>query len=77
VAKSGFGFSFDLGAAQMGDATITITKQQCTTNAPGGCPSSFSSDVQTEKQKVEDDIGGFLKWHPILSLGLHIGFGAK
>jgi hypothetical protein len=77
VAKTGFGFSLDLGAAQMGDAHIAITSKSCTTTAPGGCPSSFNNDVETERQKVEDDIGGFLKWHPILSIGLHIGFGGK
>ncbi len=73
--KSGLGISIDLGAASMGDGTITVTQKNCTTNAPGGCPTSFNSDVEAERQKVQDDIGGFLKLHPILSLSLHYGFG--
>lgn len=73
TSKKGFGITLDLGAAQMGDGTLNITQKSCTSTAPGGCPSSFNSDVETERQKVQNDIGTFLKWHPILSLGLHVG----
>jgi hypothetical protein len=73
----GVGISFDIGAASMGDGTINITTKNCTTTAPGGCPSSFNADVETERQRVQDDIGGFLKLHPILQLAFHIGFGGK
>lgn len=75
TSKSGLGISFDLGVASMGEGTINVTQKSCTTTAPGGCPSSFNTDVNTEVQKVQDDIGGFLKLHPILSLSLHFGFG--
>lgn len=73
TSKKGFGLTLDLGAAQMGEGKLTITQKSCTTNAPGGCPASFNNDVETERQKVQNDIGGFLKWHPIISIGLHIG----
>ena len=84
VANKGIGLFFDIGAAQMGDANIEFTnKSTCTvTSGPGAgqpCPSqngkTFQQSANDEATKAEEDVGTYLKWHPILQIGLRFGFG--
>lgn len=73
TSKRGFGLTLDLGAALMGDGTLTITQSSCKLSNGSNCPGNFSSDVEVQRQKVQDDFGGYLKYHPILSVGLKMG----
>ena len=78
TSKRGFGISLDLGAASMGEGTVNFTSTSCTLSTGQSCKNAqFDADVQAEEAKINDDIGGFLKLHPILSLSLHYGFGGK
>lgn len=79
IASSGLGLYLDLGAAAMGEADVQMTGSCVVTSGPGAgspCPNQaqFNADVQAEAQKAEDDAGSYLKWHPILQIGLKLGF---
>lgn len=79
TAKSGIGFSLDLGAAAMGDGKITITNYTCQSGSTN-CTSQISpADIEAERAEIEADLNdkGYAKWHPILSLSLHFGLGGK
>lgn len=77
----GVGLFLDLGAAQMGEADIEFTGT-CTVNTtpPQPCPPqngrTFQQSLDAEEARAEEDAGSFLKWHPILQIGLKIGFGS-
>lgn len=77
MTKRGFGVSFDLGVAQLGDGKVQFTKATCTGSNGQPCPNQaqFQAAVQREAAKASDDVGTYFKWHPILSLSLHYGFG--
>lgn len=83
TTSRGIGLFLDLGAAQMGDPSITFTTATCTvTSGPGAgqpCPNqngkTFQQSAQEEADKAEADVGTYLKWHPILQIGLKIGLG--
>jgi hypothetical protein len=72
----GLGFFFDVGAAFMGNATVQLTGNctEATTGQP--CP-EFDSRLaaeEAEAQQAIDDLGSYVKVHPILQIGLRIGF---
>ena len=75
--SSGFGVFADLGAVQMGDAVIRLTGT-CVVNGTQQCPSqngqTFQQTLDEEAQQAEEDAGTYVKWHPILQIGLKIGF---
>ena len=75
TSSKGLGIGLDLGMAQLGDGAITFDANQstCTANGQNCNDAQFKSDVQAEANKANNDIGTFLKWHPILSLSLHYG----
>jgi hypothetical protein len=77
IHSSGFGLFLDLGAAQMGEADIRLTGT-CVVNGTEPCPSengqTFQQTLDEEAQQAEEDAGGYLKWHPILQIGLKFGF---
>lgn len=77
MTKRGFGVSFDLGAGMLGEGKVNLTSATCTLSSGSPCPnqSQFQSDVQAEAKKMTDDIGSYVKWHPIASLSFHYGFG--
>lgn len=78
TAKSGLGISLDLGAAAMGDGAVTFRTATCTLSNGTSCANAqFNSDVKAEETKINGDIGGFLKLHPIINLSLHLGLGGK
>ncbi|HUP90102.1 MAG TPA: hypothetical protein VM100_12145 [Longimicrobiales bacterium] len=77
TSKSGFGISFDIGAAALKDGQVEITDWTCQSGTTN-CKSTISqADIDAEEQKIEDDFGTFFKIHPILSLSVHIGLGGK
>jgi hypothetical protein len=73
----GLGFSLDLGTGYMGEGQINLTSSSCTLSSGQPCPnqSQFQADVAAEQKKMNDSIASYVKWHPIISLSLHYGFG--
>lgn len=69
--SSGFGLSLDVGAAFIGDPDVTL-------DAQGG---TFSDEAELdarldqEAQNFEDDMKGYLRFWPIVSLGIRLGLG--
>ncbi|MDO8500284.1 MAG: hypothetical protein Q7S20_00395 [Gemmatimonadaceae bacterium] len=77
MTKRGFGMSFDLGVAQLGEGKINFTSATCTASNGQPCPnqSQFQADVQQDAADANKEIATYLKWHPIISLAFHYGFG--
>lgn len=74
TTSKGIGFFLDLGAAMLGDGQITLDGT-CTLTTGQSCETAtFDADVQAEADKAEADLGGVLKVHPILQIGLKFGF---
>ena len=75
----GIGLFVDLGVAQMGEADIQLTGSCKVNGTKQDCPSqngqSFQQSLDQEARQAEEDAGTFLKWHPIIQIGLKIGFG--
>lgn len=68
--KGGFGLFLDLGVAFMGDPDVGLTAQ-----GPIASVQGIQQDLDKEAQKVEDDVGSYLNYWPILSLGVKIPLG--
>ena len=68
IASKGIGLYLDLGAAFVGEYTLTVTSNgQYKTNA------TFMADLDRQKAKWEDDLNKY-KIYPMVNLGLRIGF---
>jgi hypothetical protein len=68
---SGLGFFFEVGAAMMGEPTVTLA-------STGGTMSSsneMNDQLRAEETRAEDDMGAFLKFHPIINFGVSFGLG--
>jgi hypothetical protein len=78
----GFGLFIDLGAAHMGDPDIALTGSCKLNGGTEDCPNvngkTFQQNVDDEATRIEegDDARLYLKWHPILQIGLKMGFGS-
>ena len=67
----GVGLFLDLGVAFLGDPEVTLTSEGGTlSNDP-----TMRSALDQEAQDFEDDMKAYLRYWPILSLGLRIGLG--
>jgi hypothetical protein len=76
----GIGFSgqgrvsllFDLGVGFTGTPRVNLAG---TTNLTGQAKTQFDADVASEQAQLRADIAdkSYLKYHPVLSLGLRIG----
>jgi len=66
--SSGFGLFLDIGAAYMGDPEVNA-------EASGtlGSNATFNTNLDAEIATFEEDLGTYLKFYPILSIGLKIG----
>ncbi|MBT8395363.1 MAG: hypothetical protein HKO65_02845 [Gemmatimonadetes bacterium] len=67
--QGGFGFFIDFGVAFVGEANVSITADGEIASAPG-----IQQELAKEAQNIEDETGGYLKYWPILNLGLKIPF---
>ena len=67
--KGGFGFFIDFGVAFTGEPEVSITADGDIASVPG-----IDQDLAKEAQNIQDDVSGYLKYWPILSLGLKIAF---
>jgi hypothetical protein len=65
--RGGFGFFLDLGVAFVGDPKVTMEGKGAIASVPG-----FRQELDKEVQQIEDDAGSYLKYWPILSLGVKI-----
>jgi hypothetical protein len=78
---AGFGFGgrgrvslvFDLGLVFSGFPQVSLTGN---TNLTGQAKSIFDQNVIQERQAIQADIESrqYLKYHPVISLGLRVGF---
>ncbi len=70
--SSGVGLFVDLGVAFMGDGEVELDA----TGDPAivGSP-EFQAELRKEEANLEDDIGTYTKYWPILNIGLRIGLG--
>jgi hypothetical protein len=66
------GIYLELGAAFLGDTRVKLTGT-CT-EAPTGqpCP-EFEQRLQQEAREVEDEVGSYIRIHPIIQLGFRVG----
>lgn len=65
--RGGFGFFLDLGVAFVGDADVNLEARGPLASVPG-----IQNDLAQEAQDVEDDAGEYLKYWPIVNLGVKI-----
>jgi hypothetical protein len=63
----GFGVTFDLGVAFVGEPDVILTPQGALASAP-----NINQEIDTEIAEFEEDIGDILQYWPILSFGLKI-----
>lgn len=66
----GFGFFLDLGVAFVGDADVVLDAKGDLASAPG-----LQAELTKESQNIEDDFGSYLKYWPIINLGVKIPVG--
>jgi hypothetical protein len=65
--SGGFGVSFDLGVAFVGEPNVVLTADGALGSAEG-----IDEDLRIEEEKFKDDVGQVLQYWPILSFGLKI-----
>ena len=65
--SGGFGVTLDLGVAFVGEPDVTLTA-----GGALGQAGDIDQDLEKEIQEVEDDVGSYLQYWPILSFGLKI-----
>jgi len=68
--RGGVGFFIDFGLAFVGDTDVTLEARGPLASAPG-----IQENLAEEAQSVEDDAGEYLKYWPILNLGIKIPVG--
>jgi hypothetical protein len=69
-ARGGFGFFVDLGVAFVGDADVSMRAEGEIASVPG-----IQADLNQEAQNIEDEAADYLKYWPILNLGVKIPIG--
>ena len=67
--EGGFGFFADFGVALVGDPDVTVTAEGPLASVPG-----FQQDLDKHIQEIEDDAAPYLKYWPIISVGVKIPF---
>jgi hypothetical protein len=68
--QGGFGFFLDLGVAFVGDPDVSMQASGPIASVPG-----FQQDLDKEIQNIEDEGTPYLKYWPIVSLGVKIPIG--
>ncbi len=69
IASSGIGLFLDLGAAFVGESTLTVSN-----NGTFKDNAQFKQDLEEERASWEDDLNKY-KIYPMVNIGLRIGFG--
>lgn len=71
--RTGIGLFLDLGVAMLGDPAI---KLEATKGNPTVINSAqFQQRLRAEEQNIEDDFGTYLKFWPIINIGIKFGIG--
>lgn len=65
--RGGFGFFIDFGLAFVGDTDVTLEARGPLANAP-----EIQQNLDLEVQDVEDEAADYLKYWPILNMGIKI-----
>lgn len=68
--RAGFGLSMEFGVAFVGEPDVELNASGPVTEVPG-----FQQDLDREEANIEEDFGGYLKYWPIVSIGLKIPLG--
>ncbi|MGD8319240.1 MAG: hypothetical protein PVJ02_02260 [Gemmatimonadota bacterium] len=70
--STGIGLFVDLGVAFLGDPNITLAAEGNSEviNTP-----EFQQRLREEEQNIESDVGAYLKYWPILDIGVRFGIG--
>lgn len=71
--RSGIGLFLDLGVAMLGEPKVTLVATEG--NAQVINSAEFQARLAAEAQKIEDDAGTYLKFWPILNIGIKFGIG--
>lgn len=64
-----FGFFVDLGVAYQGEPELELVATGNATTLP-----DFDQDLEEERLDIEEDLGKYFKFYPVISVGLSIGF---
>jgi hypothetical protein len=70
--SGGFGFFLDLGVAFSGEPEINMSATGEIASIPG-----IEDDLQQEADQIEEDLGSFVQYWPIVSLGFKIPLGGN
>lgn len=65
-----FGFFADFGVALVGEADVSVTADGPIASVPG-----FQEDLDKHTQEIEDEAASYLKFWPIISVGVKIPLG--
>jgi hypothetical protein len=68
-AKRGLGIFFDVGVAYQGEPELDLDAFGNATTLPG-----FAANLEAERIDIEDALGTYFKFYPVISLGISIGF---
>ena len=67
--KRGIGFFFDAGVAYQGEPELDLVATGNAATLPG-----FNEDLEAERLEIEEELGNYFKFYPVISLGISIGF---
>ena len=67
--KRGIGIFFDAGVAYQGEPELDLVATGNATTLPG-----FNADLEAERLEIEEELGKYFKFYPVISLGISIGF---
>ncbi len=71
--SSGIGLFLDLGVALLGDPEVSLeatSGNQAIINS-----ADFQSRLRAEEQNIEDEVGTYLRYWPIINIGIRFGIG--
>jgi hypothetical protein len=71
--SSGLGLYADVGMAFLEDPKLSIRQEGGTLTGPA--KAEFDQRLEQERQDIEDDLGGWQRFYPIVQVGLKMGLG--
>jgi hypothetical protein len=71
--STGLGFFTDIGVAFLENPTLSIRQEGGSLS--GAQQAEFNNRLEQERQDIEDDLGNWLEFYPIVQIGLKLGLG--